>query len=537
MSVVPAAVCIVLSGVLITAGCKRAHPPENFILITLDAQRADYLSSYGATHVKTPNLDGLARQGILFENCFSLIPITGPAHAAILYSQPPHALNLYNNGQEFRKSRIGRDKLPLAGLFKKRGYATAAFISLGVLHSRFALNGGFDVYGDKFPADRWYLTAEEINARVFPWLEAHKGEKFFLWIHYSDPHDPYAPPNSPSDLKLYQDDRILGDYCLNSYSRYTVPIKIPSGKSRIRFDVSNTGSEGQSPYPARLTEYHFNPALDSKTITTDFSSDWYLRYADNNFFFKNGAAIDFVNRGKPTSGELAFRGRLNLKKAGVRSRYGAEVEYMDGEIGKLIDTLKALGLFDKTGILAVGDHGEGMGERTTSAGLPHFGHIHYLYNGYLKVPLILYIPSLSERGVRRSPTATLLDVAPTIAHLMGFKNLPAYRGRDLLRIEDEKDFTVFEETYRPEAFKDLFGIRRGPWHLILSPEDRRYELFDLIKDPAEQKNVFEEARGIQEVAVLKQTVDDFARNALKVKTPYQIDRETERMLKSLGYIR
>jgi arylsulfatase A-like enzyme len=537
MSVVPAAVCIVLSGVLITAGCKQAHPPENFILITLDAQRADYLSSYGAANVKTPNLDGLARQGILFENCFSLIPITAPAHAAIFYSQPPHALNLYNNGQEFRKSRLRQDKLPLASLFKKRGYATAAFISLGVLHSKFALNGGFDVYSDEFPADRWYLTAEEINARVFPWLEAHKGEKFFLWIHYSDPHDPYAPPNSPPDLKIYQDDRLLGAYCLNKYSLNTVPIQIPSGKSRIRFDVYNTETESQYPYPGRLTEYHFKPLPGGKTITTEFSSDWYLRYDDNNFFYKNGAAIDIVNRGRPTSGELAFRGRLNLKTAGGRIRYGAEVEYMDGEIGRLIDTLKALRLFDKTGILAVGDHGEGMGERTTSAGLPHFGHIHYLYNGYLKVPLILYSPSLPERGARRSPTATLLDVAPTIAHLMRFKNLPAYQGRNLLRLEEEKDFTVFEETYRPEAFKDLFGIRRGSWHLILSPEGRRYELFDLSRDFAEQANVFEDNKESREIAGLKQTIDEFARNILKSKGNINFDSETERMLRSLGYIR
>jgi len=537
MSVVPAAVCIVLSGVLITAGCKQARPPENFILITLDAQRADYLSAYGADNVKTPNLDGLARQGILFENCFSLIPITAPAHAAIFYSQPPHALNLYNNGQEFRKSRFRQDKIPLAGLFKKRGYATAAFISLGVLHSKFALNGGFDVYSDEFPADRWYLTAEEINARVFPWLEAHKGEKFFLWIHYSDPHDPYAPPNSPPDLKLYQDDRFLGEYCLNKYSIYKAPIQIPSGKSRIRFDIYNSEAESQYPYPARLNELDFEPPLDQKQITTHFSRGWFLRRDDKTFFCRNGATIDIVNRGKPTAREIVFRGRLNLKIEGGRIRYGAEVEYMDGEIGKLIDKLESLRLFDKTGILAVGDHGEGMGERTTPQGLPHFGHIHYLYDGYLKVPLILCSPSLSERSIRRSPTTTLLDVAPTITGVMRFKDLPAYQGRDLLRLEGEKDFTVFEETYRPEAFKDLFGIRRGPWHLILSPQDRSYELFDLNKDPAEQTNVFEDNKERREIAGLKQAIDEFTRNALRSKGTINFDSETERMLRSLGYIR
>jgi arylsulfatase A-like enzyme len=537
MSVVPAAVFIVLSGVLITAGCRQASPPANFILITLDTQRADYLSSYGATKVKTPNLDGLARQGILFENCAGLIPITAPAHAAIFYSQPPHALKYYNNGQEFRKFRQERDYPSLAELFKKRGYATAAFISLGVLQSKFALDGGFDVYDDEFPAERWYLTAEEVNARVFRWLDAHTGEKFFLWVHYSDPHDPYAQPNSPPDLRLSLNGGSLGEFRLNNYAKHKVRIEIPSGRSRLRFEILDKEAGLQDAYPARLEAFDFAPRLDEKTVTCDFSKDWFLRPEDNVFFFQNRAFIDIVNRGKPLSRELAFRGRLNLSVEANRARYGREVEYMDGEIGRFLEKLRSLRLFDKTGILAVGDHGEGLGERMTRQHLRQFGHIHYLYGVHLKIPLILYSPSLPERGVRKSSPTTLLDVAPTIAHLMRFKNLPVYRGRDLLRLEDEKDFTIFEETYRPEAIRDLFGIRRGIWHLILSPEDQRYELFDLMKDPAEQANVFEENKESREIAGLKKTIDEFARNILMSKETVKIDRETERMLRSLGYIR
>lgn len=533
-----AGLCAVLFGVLMTAGCKQPPPPDNFILITLDTQRADYLSSYGATKVKTPNLDGLARQGILFENCFSHIPITAASHASIFYSQFPHALKYYNNGQVFQKFRQERDKLSLARLFKKRGYATAAFISLGVLQAGYALDDGFDVYDDKFPAERWYLTAEEVNARVFPWLEAHKNEKFFLWVHYSDPHDPYAPPDLPPDLKLYLNDQLLGEYCLDKYSLYSVPVLIPSGKSQLRFDIFNSEAGTQYGYPARLDAVDFSPKLDQKTITSDFSRGWYLRRSDNIFFItRSGATVDIVNHGRPAVRQLVFRGRLNLTQAANRNRYGREVEYMDGQIGKLLDKLKALGLYEKSGILAVGDHGEGLGEHMTNQGVRHFGHIHFLYNNYLKVPLILYSPSISKRGVRKSPWTTLLDVAPTITNVMRFNNLPPYEGRNLLRLKDNKNFAVMEETFRPEAIRDRFGIQKGPWHLILTPEEKRYELFDLIKDPEEQANVFEDKKGIKEVAGLKQTIDDFARNILNSKEIFKIDRKTEEMLKALGYVR
>ncbi|MBN2206887.1 MAG: sulfatase-like hydrolase/transferase, partial [Candidatus Aminicenantes bacterium] len=159
---------MVISVVILTGvGCRKpASAPRNFILMTLDTQRADFLSAYGAAEAQTPHLDALAAQGTLFENAYSLIPITGPSHASMFFSQPPHALKFYNNGQAFQKVRFERDKVSLAGLFQKRGFSTAAFISLGVLKAKFALNEGFDVYEDEFPKDRWYLTADEVNARV-----------------------------------------------------------------------------------------------------------------------------------------------------------------------------------------------------------------------------------------------------------------------------------------------------------------------------------------------------------------------------------
>ncbi|MGB6864160.1 MAG: sulfatase-like hydrolase/transferase, partial [Candidatus Aminicenantaceae bacterium] len=206
-------VVLFLSGVISTESCKlqKQDVPLNVILITLDTQRADYISAFNSAKASTPNIDSLAGKGIIFTNCYSPIPITVPAHGSLFYSLLPHDLTLYNNGQIFKNEK----KLTsLAQIFKKRGYRTAGFVSLGVLSAKFRLADGYDTYIDRHPENRWYLHAEEVNDRVFPWLDKNRENRFFVWIHYSDPHDPYAPPSIPPDLRISFNGQFYTDLCL-----------------------------------------------------------------------------------------------------------------------------------------------------------------------------------------------------------------------------------------------------------------------------------------------------------------------------------
>ena len=91
--------------IFLLLGCQKKGQDDNVILITLDTQRADFISSYRSDNALTPNIDDLARRGILYENCYSLIPITLPSHASIFFSEPPYVLKNYNNGQVLGKRR------------------------------------------------------------------------------------------------------------------------------------------------------------------------------------------------------------------------------------------------------------------------------------------------------------------------------------------------------------------------------------------------------------------------------------------------
>jgi membrane-anchored protein YejM (alkaline phosphatase superfamily) len=529
-----AALCLFLG----LGSCGRAPDvpkPRNFILITLDTQRADHIGAYGSTSARTPAIDAFARGGVLYENAYSLIPITLPSHASIFFSVPPHSVRSYTNG-----TAVGRRPAhpPLAELFRRAGFDTAAFVSLGVLGSEYKLDEGFQNYVDDFPPGRWYLSAREVNDRVFPWLEAHKDRNFFLWIHYSDPHEPYAPPDVPDDTKVYLNGKEMGSFCLDRSEIETLDLDLKKGRNELLFVVADPSPGDPGRYAARLERFAIEPAGGSAGVAASYSPEWLVREQDGVSFLKSRASVFLTCPSGPASVKLTFRGKRLLTDKAFRDGYRREVEYMDAEIGRLRETLKRLALEGQTAVMLAGDHGEGLGEYRTVLGGPHFGHIHFLYDVYLKIPLILYVPSADLKGIRRAETTTLLDVAPTIAAVMGLKNSPEFRGRDLTRLKEGAETTVFQETFKPEAVKERFAVLERPRHLIFCPEEDRYELFDLDKNPGEREPVpGEDGSSLPSGAFgLKAKLDAYSRDVLKNKSEVKVEEKSEEMLKALGYL-
>ena len=169
---------------------------RNVLLISIDTCRADHLSCYGYKSKTTPNIDALAAEGILFENVISPVPITLPAHSAMLTGTIPpyHGVHANVGGYLADESNI-----TLAEILKDAGFATTAVISAFVLDSQFGIDQGFDSYYDRFEGS---LEAEAIEQRqaeqttglAIDWLEQNKDRRFFFFLHYYDPHTPYEPP-------------------------------------------------------------------------------------------------------------------------------------------------------------------------------------------------------------------------------------------------------------------------------------------------------------------------------------------------------
>jgi choline-sulfatase len=177
---------------------ERGVTKPNVLLITLDTTRADHLGCYGDSRATTPNVDALARGGVLFMQNASPAPLTLPAHSSIMTGMYPTHHGVRVNGN----TALSPSEETLAEIFAERGYATAAFIAAFVLDGRWGLNQGFDVYDDHFDLKKYdhldlagvQRPANEVVDAALPWLESHESGPFFAWIHLYDPHTPYEPP-------------------------------------------------------------------------------------------------------------------------------------------------------------------------------------------------------------------------------------------------------------------------------------------------------------------------------------------------------
>lgn len=182
----------------------------NVLLITLDTTRVDCLGCYGHPTIKTPNIDRLAREGVLFSQCMATCPLTLPSHASIMTGTYPFVHRARNNGRYL----VDEGNVTLAELLARDGYATAGQVSAYVLDAIWGINQGFAEFrsesGDADEQQRIEKmeklqseTADQVVDRALGWLDSTKPEKFFLWTHFFDPHEPLNPP--PRFQAAYQD--------------------------------------------------------------------------------------------------------------------------------------------------------------------------------------------------------------------------------------------------------------------------------------------------------------------------------------------
>ncbi len=174
---------------------SAAECPPNVVFLTVDTLRADHLGCYGYDQPTSPNLDALAEEGRLFENCVCEEPQTTPSFCSMLSSRPPRMTGVVRNAVA-----LPPDIPIVPELFKAAGYQTACVQSnWNLKRDLCGLGRGFDQYHDDFTRRtlaRWgrisWRNADEVTALAMHILKERDPEKpFFYWFHYMDPHSPY----------------------------------------------------------------------------------------------------------------------------------------------------------------------------------------------------------------------------------------------------------------------------------------------------------------------------------------------------------
>ncbi len=237
----------------------------NVVVLVIDTLRADHLGCYGYRHPTSPHIDALAAQSVHFSRHYASAIPTHPAFTTLLSGQYAITHGVVAHGAPRPLPR----SLPwLPALFQKAGYTTCAVDNLA--QTRMGFLRGFEFYIDPSQRQTLSLTCDnrEINRRAVQWLEDNRRDRFFLMMHYWDPHTPYLPP--PQYRRLFYS----GDPC----------------------DPGNRSLEGMERHPLgkmwRETWFH---SLDGHITDAEYVVGLYdgeIRYCDEGV----GAFLDALDR-------------------------------------------------------------------------------------------------------------------------------------------------------------------------------------------------------------------------------------------------
>jgi len=209
--------------ILVCARSASAAEKTPVVLISIDTLRADHLSAYGYTKIRTPNIESFADKGTIYLRIDSQIPLTQPSHTSLMTSTYP-----FENRVEENSETVPSGAVTLASVLHANGYRTAAFIGSIMLDRRYGLDKGFDLYDSPFETAAGELPnpysarvrrdAALVTRAARQWIGENRGEPAFVFLHLYDLHTPYTVPQAagltPSvagyDAELAHVDQVLG---------------------------------------------------------------------------------------------------------------------------------------------------------------------------------------------------------------------------------------------------------------------------------------------------------------------------------------
>ncbi|MCU6709847.1 arylsulfatase [Paenibacillus sp. J5C_2022] len=450
----------------------------NLLLITVDQMRFDCLSALGHSVVETPNLDRLARQGVLYSNAYSATPSCIPARAAIMtgMSQRSHGRVGYLDKVEWRYEHT------VAGELAKAGYHTQCVGKMHVYPARnlcgfhnIVLHDGYTHYN----RDKTGTSASEHFNQVDDYLN---------WLR----------EKAGAELDMTD----LGLDC--NASTVARPWHLPEALHPTNWTVTQSidflrRRDPGKPFFLWSSFVRPHPPFDPPQAYFDMYKDLPMPELP---------VGDWVDRGaveRSGSDPTALRGNIPARRMNrARAAYYALITHLDDQIGRLLDALQEYGLQRNTIVLFTSDHGEMMGDH-------HYFRKALAYEGSAKVPFILYDPTGAlglKPGYTASEVVELRDIMPTLLEAAGAPIPESVEGRSVASVGAGQAADWRAYIHGEHAYGDLSNhyATDGRMKYIWYSQTGEEQLFDLASDPQEKHNLANDAERADELQVWRKRV-------------------------------
>jgi N-acetylglucosamine-6-sulfatase len=439
-------------GVLIVISCWFAHAvaakQPNVVVILCDDLRWDCLGVTGHPHLKTPHIDRLAKEGILFKNAFCTTSLCSPSRASILSGLYAHTHGVTNNFTEYPVDLPSFPKQLQAA-----GYETAYLGKWHMGEENDRPRPGFDYFVTHKGQGKYFDTEFNINGKkrevkpgyyttavtdmALEWLDKKRTKPFCLMLGHKAPHSFYFPEKK--------------------YEHVFDSVDVPYPASAFQLD------DKPDWFKLRLDTWHgiYGPLFDYRKKFPDRSPE---------------AVKDFAT---------------------MTRAYWGTILSVDDSVGRLVAWLEQQGQLDNTIVLFMGDNGllngeHGMVDKRT------------MHEPSIRVPLIARVPQLGTAVQGKVIESQVLhqDTAPTLLELCGAAPLPNIHGRSWKQLVTTGDPAWRKSWFYEYNYEQQFpytpnvrGIRTDRWKYIHyphgdgSPDRHMAELYDLQNDPGESKNL------------------------------------------------
>ena len=469
--------------------------PLNVLFIFADDHAYQAISAYGSNRNKTPNIDRLAKEGMIFHRAFVTNSICAPSRAVILTGKHSHL-----NGQLTNGMRFDGEQQTFPKLLQKSGYQTAM---IGKWHLK-SDPTGFDFWQVLQGQGPYYnppmntpdgvkritgYTTDIITDVTLDWLKngRDKDKPFFIMSQHKAPHRNWQP----------------GPKHLNKYDGIDLP-----EPETLRDDYKNRLSPAAT--QAMTVKNHLS-ANDLKlrapgNLTPEQKAKWNAAYDPKNKAFAEA---------KLEGDEL-----LKWKYQRYVKDYLRCIDSVDENVGRILDYLDKSGLAENTVVIYSSDQGWYLGEHG-------WYDKRWMYEESFRTPLLARWPGVTKPGSKNHDLVQNLDYAETILDLCGVKSPKDMQGESivpLLKGTKPKDWrkSLYYHYYEfpgAHSVRRHYGVRTEKHKLIHFYNLDGWELYDLEKDPNELNSVY----GKPEYAALTKELKDELERLRKL---YQVPEDT-----------